>query len=376
MPAMTPRDYRAENATLTARNEALEIERGRLDEILALAPAFIAVLRGPEHHFERINPLYSELVGNRIIVGKSVREALPEVVDQGFVTLLDEVYSTGKPYVGNAVSVFLIAADGTTDERILDFLYQPLTGEDGSVVGIFVHGVDRTAHHRAERALAERIQEVDRLNARLENAMWETHHRVKNNLQVLSSMIEMRILDHTQDDAIPMGEFVRLKAHILALAVTHDILTDRVAEDEHSQRVSARAILEKLLPILRHTSGGRTLRYTVEDAWITTKQSMALVLVLNELVSNACKHGRQTVQILFQASDSEAQLVVSDDGPGFPTGFDPAIAANTGLDLVNTLTTIDLQGTLTFTNCADGGGVVTLTLPTPTDETRNPEQEG
>lgn len=61
----------------------------RLRAIFEQAPAFMAVVRGPEHVFELANPPYYQLVGHRDLIGKPVREALPEVEDQGYFELLD-----------------------------------------------------------------------------------------------------------------------------------------------------------------------------------------------------------------------------------------------------------------------------------------------
>mgnify|MGYP003401679112 CR=1 FL=1 len=63
---------------------------------MPLAPAFMALLGGPEHRFEIVNPLYLQLIGERELVGRTVAQALPETVEQGFVALLDRVYVTGE----------------------------------------------------------------------------------------------------------------------------------------------------------------------------------------------------------------------------------------------------------------------------------------
>ncbi|PYP76884.1 MAG: hypothetical protein DMD35_17505 [Gemmatimonadetes bacterium] len=136
---------------------ALEVERSRLEYVFKQAPAFLAVLRGPEHVFALVNEAYCRLVGERELVGKPLVEALPEVVDQGFKQLLDEVLATGTPYVGREVSVrFSRTPDAEPDERFLDFVYLPLVEGDDERVGVIAHGTDVT-----EQVLARR--EVERL---------------------------------------------------------------------------------------------------------------------------------------------------------------------------------------------------------------------
>ena len=77
-----------------------------------------------------------------------VREALPEVVEQGFVTLLDQVYRTGEPYIGKEIQVRLHRGDSGAELQtvLLDFVYQPIRDRSGAVAGIFVQGVDVTEH--------------------------------------------------------------------------------------------------------------------------------------------------------------------------------------------------------------------------------------
>lgn len=138
----------------------LSVERARLAAVFEQAPALIAVLRGSEHRFEQANHEYRKLVGHRELIGRTVSEALPEVVGQGFVALLDGVLATGEPYVGREIPTVLVSApDAEPEERFLNFVYQPLTEADGSRSGIFVHGIDVTdsvrARHAVEAAAAE-----------------------------------------------------------------------------------------------------------------------------------------------------------------------------------------------------------------------------
>ena len=148
-----------------ARDRAEEV--GRLDRMFQQAPGAIAVLRGPNHVFEIANPAYGALVGNREVVGKSVADALPEVVGQGFIRLLDRVYNSGEPFVGRGVKIVLRQEAGARpDEKILDFLYQPLTDAGGAVTGIFVEATDVTERSRAEdelRASEGQLRFLDRL---------------------------------------------------------------------------------------------------------------------------------------------------------------------------------------------------------------------
>jgi PAS domain S-box-containing protein len=139
-----------------ARERAAETEK--LRETFAQAPGAIAVLRGPDHRFEIANSAYIELIGGRDdIVGLTLSEALPEVVDQGFVHLLDRVFQTGEPYVGEGVIVELLRND-VREKRVLDFVYQPMRNAAGAVDGIFVQAADRTERTKAEKARVDGLQ--------------------------------------------------------------------------------------------------------------------------------------------------------------------------------------------------------------------------
>lgn len=142
----------------------LRLERARLAELFELAPAFIATLRGPAHVFEMTNQAYLRLVGGRNVVGLPVAEALPEVVEQGFVAILDRVRNTGEPFIGTEVPVVLRNSAGVDEAHFVNFIYQPLTGRGGQIDGIFVHGVDVTDQVRART-------QVEELKGRLDLAL-------------------------------------------------------------------------------------------------------------------------------------------------------------------------------------------------------------
>lgn len=131
-------------------------EAERLRRLFDNAPGFMAVLRGPDHVFELMNASYLQLIGHRDLLGKPVREALPEVAGQGFFELLDEVYRSGEAYTGRATAIGLQRTpDAPVEERRVDFVFQPVMGATGQVSGIFVQGYDVTERHLVEQALRE-----------------------------------------------------------------------------------------------------------------------------------------------------------------------------------------------------------------------------
>jgi PAS domain S-box-containing protein len=149
-------------------------ELRRLREMFARSPSFSALLHGPEHRFVLVNPAYQQLVGHRDVVGRTVREAVPEVESQGFVDLLDSVFATGKPFIAKNVKIVLQRTPGGIAEtRFVDFAYQPIRDGSGNVTSIFVEGSDITERRATEDALRTSECRLRELNADLERRVIE-----------------------------------------------------------------------------------------------------------------------------------------------------------------------------------------------------------
>ena len=163
---------------LVASRDALLVQAGRLQEQVTAehqrltsmfdqAPGFMALLKGPDHVFELANPAYCEMIGNRDLIGRTVADALPDAGQQGYVTLLDQVYRSGKPHAQRAARYAVqVDPEASVEERFLDFVFQPVLDEQGRVTGIFIEGSDVTAHVRQTRrvsalaALGEQLRDL------------------------------------------------------------------------------------------------------------------------------------------------------------------------------------------------------------------------
>jgi signal transduction histidine kinase len=168
--------------TVLARN-VVEKEKQRLADLFEQAPAFFAVLGGPSHVFERTNSAYQQLIGNREVLGKTVVEGLPEAIPQGFGNLLDQVYSTGKPYVGRHIP-FSLDPSGASGSRYLDFIYQPMREITGAISGILVFGVDVTEGYRAQKVLiqTEKLAAVGQMASTIA-------HEINNPLESVTNLL-------------------------------------------------------------------------------------------------------------------------------------------------------------------------------------------
>ena len=152
-----------------ARAEAqLRRSEARWRSLFEQSPSFVAILAGSRHVFEYANPGYTQLVGRRDLVGKSIREVLPELEGQGYYELLDDVFHSGKAFAARSSPVMLRSSDGSKDTVFLDFVYQPIFEAGGGVAGIFVEGYDVTHRVEAEIALRRSDEELRSLNATLE----------------------------------------------------------------------------------------------------------------------------------------------------------------------------------------------------------------
>ena len=214
-----------------------------------------------------------------------------------------------------------------------------------------------TARLEAEQQQAEIIA----LNERLQRAMRETHHRVKNNLQIVASLVDMQITE--EKPTVPIEEMIRLRMHVRMLAAVHDLLTQQAKEDGEAHSLSAEELLLKLLPLILQTAPQCDFQYEIDDTPLSARQGTSLAVVANELLSNAIKYGHGKITLRFGVEKEQACLEVCDDGDGFPDGFDALTAAHTGLDLVENLIRWDLGGTVSYTNHSEGGGCVTVTMP-------------
>jgi len=352
---------RYEDEILQARRTAEEARIWLSTTLQSIGDAVIATDVQGQVVF--LNPIAEELTGWH------QEQAAGKFLDEIFVIVNEE---TGHPVespvnrvlrekrvVGLANHTLLVARDGT--HRPIDDSGAPIRNDKGEILGVVLVFRDFTERRQTEEALHEHQACIETLNQQLQRAMTETHHRVKNNLQVISALLDMQI--GAGMETIPISELVRMSQHIRGLAVIHDLLTHQTKEGGETENLSVRATLDRLLPILQGMTRGRNLNFEVEDIFVPIRQATSLAVLANELVSNATKHGRGDVGIVFTVEENRAMFEVWDEGEGFPTGFDPRISANTGVELVETISRHDLHGEVCYQNRPLGGARVLITFP-------------
>lgn len=245
----------------------LERERGHMRHVFEMALGAVAILSGPQHVFTFANNEYQMLVGHRAVVGQSVAEALAEVVDQGFVTLLDTVLATGETYIGRGVEIELQRVPGgPVDTRIVDFAYHAIKSPDGQAEGIFVQALDIT-----ERADAERQQQV--LNI-------ELAHRMKNQLSVIQAVANQTF--RSAKDIHEAKESLIQRISVLARA--QEVLFSGTAKP-----ATIEAIVKEVVSL--HDSTDGRFRISGPELSVGPRATLSLSLMLHELSTNAAKYG-------------------------------------------------------------------------------------
>jgi PAS domain-containing protein len=148
-----------------------DVERRRLQELMAQAPAAMGLMYGPEHRWTYINDYYIRVTGRTSaadFIGKTLEESLPET-ETVFRKLLDDVYRTGNPYVAREMKATL-NREGQTVEAYFDFVYQAIRDSAGRIEGVLVHAVEVTDKVLARRTLQTSLMASQRLAAIVESS--------------------------------------------------------------------------------------------------------------------------------------------------------------------------------------------------------------
>ena len=147
----------AKNATEKKKLEkAFEIERQRFIDLYLQAPSCMGILKGPNHVYEMANPLYLQLIDKKDIIGKTVKEVLPELEAQGIFEFLDTVYKTGETFSANEMLVkFDFHGNGKLVDTYLNFIYQAHRNIDGAIDGILFFAIDVTEQVVSRKKIEE-----------------------------------------------------------------------------------------------------------------------------------------------------------------------------------------------------------------------------
>lgn len=153
----------AERAAHHEQTFMLNHERQRLLNLFDQAPGFIVVMQGPHHIIELANRAFYQIIGYRDVIGKAIQKAIPELQGQAFFELLDAAYASGEPYVDRNMRVTIRRTpDAEMEHVFVDFVIQPILGEDGTVEGLFCQGHDVTQKKQLQDALLEHQTQLEK----------------------------------------------------------------------------------------------------------------------------------------------------------------------------------------------------------------------
>lgn len=241
------------------------------------------------------------------------------------------------------------------DGRVFERFAYPQRIEDRTV-GRVISYRDITTQRAAEAQMRSALQEKEVL-------LKEIHHRVKNNLQVISSLLNLQ--SQSVADPRDLSLLMDSQNRVRSMALIHDSLYRSPDLSQVKFRDYVGNLIFSLVQAYKTDTGRVTFMHDVEDVTLRVDKAIPCGLIINELVSNALKHGfpgdrKGTVKVtMFQRGDT-IELKVADTGVGLPPGMDFRKSASLGLELVTTLTE-QLGGTLTAVT--DGGAVFTLVFP-------------
>jgi len=164
----------------------------------------------------------------------------------------------------------------------------------------------------------------------------EIHHRVKNNLQTVASLL--RLQARSADTIDPREALEHSVNRILAIAAVHELLTERRDED-----VELADLIDRLRAMLvQGVGGGKDVTAALEPVSLPGARATALALVFAELLQNALEHGGDRVRVELARRNGDVVLAIADNGPGIAGEPPPG----TGLSIVRALVRDELRGTL------------------------------
>ena len=284
------------------------------------------------------------------IVGRAVRERRPVVAGPGALT---ETF--------RAVVCVPLTTKQTYGGLCL-YTHEPRDFTDDEINLLVTFG-DETALALENARLYEEAQRSLAVKTAL---LAEMHHRVKNNLQTVAALLSLQARRaQSAEVAAPLRESV---GRVQSIAAIHDLLS-RKEPGVASVAEVARGIADILGDHPVRPRAGAVVAVEGDEILLSSRQAMVFALVLNEIVTNALRHGfggRSGGTISISARRPQEQTIaveVRDDGRGLPADFDLERHRGLGLQIVQTLVEKDLRGSLQLRSSPEAGTIVLMTFP-------------
>ncbi|TFI43886.1 ATPase [Rhodococcus sp. 1R11] len=269
-----------------------------------------------------------------------------------------------------------LVTDPFDSQEVADHIRSSLSGNVGHRMEVDARGATvlvRTLalqpHGRSAGAavLVRDVTEVKRRDRALlskDATIREIHHRVKNNLQTVAALLRLQSRRLENEEArTALSESVR---RVTSIALVHEMLSMSVDEE-----VDLDEIVDRLVPIMLDIATVNPRVRVVRDGQLgvfSAERATPLVMVLAELVQNAMEHGFDAgsvgvVRIGADRSSKWLDVVIHDDGRGLPAGFSLERSDGLGLQIVRTLVSVELNGSLGLHPAPGGGTDAMLRVP-------------
>ena len=350
-------------AEYAARQVTAEAAAQHLNRVFAQAPVVIGVLAGPEHRFELVNEKGYETIG-RSLLGRTVAEAIPEFVEQGFVELLDSVFEKNEPYVGN--EVFVKLSDSPAG-GYFNFVFQPLSNDAG-VYALLVVAIDVSDLVRARIAAEEAQKEALAASRAKSDFLARMSHELRTPLAAIMGYGELLadgITGPVNEEQKRQLARIRASANHL-LSIIDEILTlarmEAGKEKADLKDVDVSELMDSVASMAEPLASAKGLAFKVEveprDLKVHT-DPVKLRQVLLNLLSNAVKYtDAGSITVKSVANNGVVDFSVTDTGVGVGEEhlekiFEPfwqvehtttRRAGGTGLGLAVTRQFVDLLG--------------------------------
>ena len=314
------------------RDQALadaKAERQRLYEVFMQAPAAIAVVEGPEHTFTVTNPMYSELIGGRHVLGKNIRDAFPELRGQGLYEMLDRAYATGEAVSARESKVLLDRdGDGVEEDLYVNFVYQPFTNSAGGTLGIVVLAVDVTYQVLARQQIEQKADELSRLtrelersNSELDQFAYVASHDLKAPLRGIANLtewIEEDLGDRVTGESREHMQLLKGRVNRMEALINGILAYSRAGRvTEKAESVDVGRLLTETIELLSPPEGTEIV--VASEMPVVYTERVPLQQVFMNLLGNAIKYNSNPharVEVSAKSRDNQYEFAVADNGPG------------------------------------------------------------
>ncbi|RXJ45733.1 PAS domain S-box protein [Gelidibacter gilvus] len=180
--------------------KAIKNERDQFYDMFSKTPSAIGMLKGANHVFEMVNPHYLQMIGKVDIIGKTVAEVLPEIIEQGFISTLDHVYQTGETNSGTEKLVKIDKLEnGEMTDVFINFVYQAYRNGEGEIEGVFFFMNDITEHILSRKKIENSEKQYRQIVETAQEGIWLIDENSRTTF-VNKKMCE--ILEYTEEELI------------------------------------------------------------------------------------------------------------------------------------------------------------------------------